>query len=400
MQMTAPPLIRVLFYEPYPGGLGGNFRTQRLILERLDRARFMPIVMAPMEGVTLDHYRTMGVECVIAPPPGALGDYGGATLRAGLLGRLKSVFDLVRYNLQLARFLRDRNIDVVYANCIRAELSVGLAARLARVPSFLFIKSELTNPIIDRLCFILASRIMFFCPQNRDDRYPNFVRWFSRKIDIVKIGLDPAAITDVERRDHADLRRELDIDPAFFNVAVLAQLYRPKGQHFAIEALSRLVAEFPRVRLYLVGDHVIDEYRKYKNELEVLVERYGLARNVRFTGWRKDALEISSLMDAIVHPSLAEGFAYAVLESMALGKPVISSAVGGMREGIKDGRNGYLVATGDVEAIARRWRELLLSSELRQRLGQEARRTIFSEYLIDDKVASISEIWAKMAAGT
>lgn len=392
-------LIRVVFYEPYPMGFGGNFLTQRLILERLDRKRFLPIVMAPMNGVALDEFRKMGVECVIMPPPGKLGRYGGAVLRANMLGRLKSAFDLVRYNFQIAYFLRSQKVDVVYANCVRAQLSVGLAAWLARAPSLLYVKGELANPIIDRLCFVSASRILFFCAQNRDDQYPRLVRWFRRKIGILRIGLDPALVAEVERRDHSELRQELDINSSYLNVAVLGQLYQPKGQHFVIKALSMLVAEFPQIRLYLVGDHVIEEYRPYKAELEALIDQYGLAQHVRFTGWRKDALEIVSLMDIVIHPSLAEGFGRAVLESMALGKPVIASAVGGLREAIQDGRNGYLVEPGDVETIALRWRELLSSPELRQELGREARRTVFADYLIDDKAAHLAEIWAEMAVG-
>lgn len=391
--------IKVLFYEPYPMGQGGNFLTQRLILERLDRRKFQAIVMAPMEGIALDRFRQMGVECVVMPPPGSLDRYGGAALREGVWGRLNSALDLVRYNLQLARFIRSRNIDVIYANGVRAQLCVGLAARLTRVPTLLYIKGELANPIIDRLCFLLASKILFFCTHNRDDKYPLWVRWFGRKIDILRIGLDPSVISALKERDYSTVGRELKIDPECLNAVVLAQMYPPKGQHLAIEALAHLVGEFPNLRLYLVGDHVIKEYSHYKAELEALIDRYGLARHVVFTGWRKDSLEIVSLMDIVLHPSLAEGFGRAVLESMALGKPVIASAVGGLREAIQDGRNGYLVAPGDIKAIAARWRELASSPELRQRLGEVARQTVFSDYLIDDKVVRLSEIWGEMASG-
>ena len=78
MQSQLDTPIRVLFFEPYPDGFGGNFLTQRLILERLDRERFHPIVVAPMEGVALDRFRAMGVECIVMPPPDALDRYGGA----------------------------------------------------------------------------------------------------------------------------------------------------------------------------------------------------------------------------------------------------------------------------------------------------------------------------------
>ena len=393
------PLIRVAFYEPYPMGLGGNFVTQRLILEKLDRARFHPIVVAPIEGVTLQRFRTMGVECVVIPPPGSLAAYGGTALRANPFMRLKSILDLVRYNLEMARFIRSRDIHILYANCVRAQLLAGLGAWLAATPSILYVKSQLQHPILDCICFLLASKILFLSRLNRDDRYPFLIRWLRKKIDIVEIGLDPMAVSGALRGDHACLRDELDISPDRFNVAILAQLYPPKGQHFAIQALGKLVREFPRLRMYLIGDHVLEDYRTYRQELEGLVARDGLSQHVRFTGWRTDPLEIVSLMDLIIHPSLAEGFGFSVLEAMALGKPVIASAVGGLREAIQDGHNGFLVPAGDVDAIVRRWRELLENAELRRRIGDEARRTVLRDYLADDKVSRLEDIWADIHAG-
>jgi glycosyltransferase involved in cell wall biosynthesis len=380
-------------------GLGGNFLTQRLILERLPRAQFDPVVVTPVEGIALEEFRKMGVECMVISPPGRLDRYGGATLRIGILGRLKAAVDLLRYNLQLAHILRERQIDVVYANCVRAEMSIGLAARLAGVPSLLYIKGELNNPVIDRLSFLLASKILFFCAQNRDDKYPGIIRSCRKKIDILEIGLDSSVIGEVERRDKAALRDELGIDPCCTNVIVLGQLYRPKGQHLVLEALSKIVADYPETRLYLLGDHVIDEYRPYKLELDRMIEKYRLKKYVHFTGWRRDALDVVALMDIVIHPSLSEGFGRAVLESMALGKPVIASRVGGLRQAIQDGKNGFLIHPGDVAAIEQRWRELLADPELRLRLGKEARKTVFAEYLIDDKVCRLADIWTEMARG-
>lgn len=391
--------IRVLFYEPYPMGLGGNYLTQRLILERLDRARFTPIVVSPVEGVALEEFRKMGIECVVIQPPGTLGRYGGAVLRTGILGKLKATIDLLRYNLRLLRFIREKRINVIYANCVRAAISIGFAARLTRIPSFLYIKSELTHRVIDWLSFMLTNKIFFQCEQNRDDRYPIFVRFYQNKIDILKPGMDPTVFNNIKHRDKATLCRELRIDSGHLNVVVPAQLYPLKGQHLVLLSLARLVTDFPRIRLYLLGDHVIDEYRPYKLELEQIIEKNGLEKHVCFTGWRRDALDIVALMDIVILPSFSEGFPGAVLEAMALGKPVIVSKVGGLREAIKDGKNGFLVDPGDVETITQRWRELLVNKKLRQQLGQAARETVFAEYLIDDKVSRLAEIWTEMALG-
>ncbi|PIP81582.1 MAG: hypothetical protein CO113_14185 [Elusimicrobia bacterium CG_4_9_14_3_um_filter_62_55] len=389
-------LVRVAFFEPYPMGLGGNFLTQHLILERLDPKRFKPLIIAPADGAALTQFRAMGVECVVLKPSGVLGSYGGAALRTNIFCKIKSVFDLVRYNLQIARLLRKYSIDVIYSNCVRAQLCVGLGALLTRTPSLLYIKGELANPIIDRLCYFLASKLLFFCESNRDDQYPILTRWYARKIDILRIGMDTSQLEAVENADHTEIRRGLSIRDDALNAVVIAQLYKPKGQHLAIEALAKLVLEFPNLHLYLLGDHVIDEYRPYRDELETQIARHRLEKHVHFTGWRKDALAITTQMDIVIHPSLSEGFGRAVLEAMALGKPVIASAVGGLREAIKDGQNGYLVATGDAKAIENRWRELAKNPSLRKKLGTEAKRTVYRDYLIDDKVERLSSIWRSM----
>lgn len=389
--------IKVLFYEPYPMGLGGNFQTQKMILERLDRIKLLPIVMAPAEGVALDRFRAMGVECSVMPPPTSIGSYGGIILKASLLTRLKSAFHLLKYNFQIARFIRQNNIDVVYANCVRAQMQVGLGALFAGVPSLLYVKGELTNPLIDRVCFFLASKIIFFCRSNRDDKYPLLVRWFKRKIEIVSIGFDPALIESALTRGNPSFKKGLMLESDSINTVVVGQLYKPKGQHFAIEALARLIPDFPNVKLYLLGDHVIEEYRFYRAELEKMIAGFGLRKNVVFMGWRKDALDVVSVMDIVIHPSLAEGFGRAVLEAMALGKPVVASAVGGLREAVKDGENGFLIPPGDVMALTECWRKLLSDAALRLRLGKQARYSIFAEYLIDDKVKLLSNIWLTMA---
>lgn len=397
--IVVPENLKLVIFEPYPMGLGGNFLTQRLILERLDRSRFTPIIVAPMEGIALDEFRKMGVECVVLAPPGDLARYGGALLQSGFFGKSRAALDLVRYNLIAAAFLRERQINVIYANCVRAEMMVGFAARMEGVPSLLYIKGELDNPIIDRVCFLLARKILFFSEYNRDDKYPSTVRRFLRKIDILKIGLDPSVITAVENRDQTALKAELEIDPNHINIIMVAQLYRPKGQHLAIEALARLTTKFPNVRLYLLGDHVIDEYRPYRLELDQLVEKHNLQGNVRFTGWRKDALDVVSLMDILIHPSLTEGFGRAVLEGMALGKPVIASHVGGLREAIQNGQNGFLIEPGDINALATKLCDLLVDQSLRKSMGKAARETVFSEYLIADKVERLAAIWSDMVCG-
>ncbi len=386
----------MMFYEPYPMGLSGNFLTQRMILERLDHEQFHPVVVSPKEGVALDRFRAMGVECVVIPPPDSLGRYGGAILREGVLGKFKSSIGLLQYNLHVARFLRIQEIDIIYANCVRAQLSVGLAAWLARVPILLYVKGELANPTLDFLSFLLADRVLFMC-RNSLLKYPNLVKKWKSKISILEGGLEPSELNDALNNDKSDLIYELDIQHDNFNVCVVGQICPMKGQHVVIKALSHLVSDTTNLRVYIVGDPIISEYDHYMENLKNLVEEYNLSNYVRFTGWRNDSMKIISCMDLLINPSFSEGFGYVPLEGMALGLPVIATKVGVLPEAIVDGINGFLVEPGDDEGITRRWRELLNNLELCQRIGQEARRTVYANYLVDNKVTRLSEIWAEMS---
>jgi len=292
--------------------------------------------------------------------------------------------------------LKQKKIDLVYCNSIRSILTVGLAARFAGVPVFLYVKGELQNPLLDPLGFILASRMCFFCAANRDDKYPLLVALFAGKIGILRIGIDLEEIREIERGDKTSLSRELDLDGSYVNCVYVGQLYPPKGVHFLIEALSMVKDEFPRTRLYILGDHIIDAYKDYREELTGLIERRGLREMVFFTGWRPDALAIVSLMDILVHPSLSEGFGRAVLEGMALGKAVIASRVGGLRELIEDDVNGLLVEPGNPSMIAAGLRRLLADRSFREDMGEEARRRVFSDYEITGRVRELEDIWSGM----
>jgi glycosyltransferase involved in cell wall biosynthesis len=392
---------RVLIFEPYPGNkVAGNLRTLAYILKYTDKTKWHIVVLAPSELYGGTSVSEEGIEFVVLEPGSSIHRYGGRALRDTLTGRAKSAWQLLQYNWRVTRLIKERKIDVVYCNSIRALLFVGLAARLSRTPLLWYVKGDLANPLLDLIGFVAADKILFFCESNRDDKYPRLVSRYRHKIDILPIGIDPSNVLAAQADANCDLPTEIGLQRDRVNVIVLGQLYPAKGVHFAIEALSKVVHEHPNVTLFIVGDPMIREYDDYPRELSALVDRLGLRAHVRFTGWRRDALKIAALMDILIHPSLAEGFGRAPLEAMAMGKPVIASRLGGLREAIKDGANGFLVTPGDTSMIADRLRQLIRDPGLRNRVGEAARTDVFSHYRIEDKVERMQAIWTEMSGNT
>ena len=390
--------ISVLIFEPYPfNSEGGNQRTLNYLIDFINKKIFKLIFLSPLDTEFVDQVRSRGIECLVIEPSKRIQRYGGKALKDSVIGRLFSMIDLVIYNLKVVSLFKKKKIDVLYSNCIRAVLTVGLAAKLARVPNVWYIKGELNNRFLDFIGFLLADKILFFCHSNKKDKYPGLVRFFEKKIEILKIGIDPRTIYDVACKDKTRLKKELSIDSANTNIIILGQLYALKGVHILLTAFAKIVNEFSNIRLYIVGDHVIEDYSAYKAELEDIIERNSMQDKVVFTGWRRDALEILDCMDLLVHPSFSEGFGRAVLEAMSLGKAVVASRVGGLREIIKDGWNGFLVDPGDANTIMARLSLLIKNENLRKSMGINARNTVFSEYMIQDKIERMQNIFLTMA---
>jgi D-inositol-3-phosphate glycosyltransferase len=129
----------------------------------------------------------------------------------------------------------------------------------------------------------------------------------------------------------------------------------------------------------VIGGDADENGAGFNNELECLdklKDEAGLRDLVIFLGSRaQDTLPYYySAAEVCVVPSHYESFGLVALEAMACGTPVIASRVGGLQLTVEDGVNGFLVPVGDADALAGKLRLILADSELRERLGANARR--------------------------
>jgi glycosyltransferase involved in cell wall biosynthesis len=130
---------------------------------------------------------------------------------------------------------------------------------------------------------------------------------------------------------------------------------------------SHVREEIPTVRFVVVGQGPLEA------EIRAQARTLGLSRTVLFTGFREDAPRVASCFDVFVLTSEYEGLSIAVIEALALGKPVVVSRVGGLPEVVEDGRQGFLVAPIDTEAFAERIVKILRDPELCARMSEAAR---------------------------
>jgi len=159
-------------------------------------------------------------------------------------------------------------------------------------------------------------------------------------------------------------------------IAYLGNLFEDKGAHVVLEALPGIIRRVGDVIVEFAGDWISDDYRR---RCLALVDDLGIESHVRFVGRVDDRgkRELLHRADVLVFvPVRAEGSPWVVLEAMASGLPVVGTPQGTMIETIVDGVTGYLVEPAQTDTLTDRVSRLLVDEQLREAMGQAARRRI------------------------
>jgi L-malate glycosyltransferase len=159
-----------------------------------------------------------------------------------------------------------------------------------------------------------------------------------RPLRVIHNGVEAPATTDVAR--------PTAFRPGLQNLVAVGRLDAIKQLNVAIRALGD-----ERLRTHAVL-HLVGEGPEL-GPLTALAASLGVAEHVVFHGFRTDALDFIRHADALVMSSRHEGIPYVLLEALAVGTPVVATAVGGIPEVIRDGRDGLLVEAGNPASLAR-----------------------------------------------
>jgi glycosyltransferase involved in cell wall biosynthesis len=152
----------------------------------------------------------------------------------------------------------------------------------------------------------------------------------------------------------------------------VGRLTSRKGIDYLLYAMKKTA----NIQCVIVGDGPECEH------LHSLTESNGLQERVIFTGFvpKDDLKHLYTAADFFVLPSLAEGLPLVMLEALASGTPVVASRVAGIPDIISDGYNGFLVPPKDVDTLSKVIQQLADSSELRRKMGDNARQVVNEQF--------------------
>lgn len=281
----------------------------------------------------------------------------------------------------LRHYLRTQRPDILHVSGSQDHWTAALANRLEGRPAALLRTRHNTYPVANNLPNRLLNLWwtdfqIVVCDVVRRDLAATPVFDAARMcaihngVDAEAYGPDPTA--------RAAARTEFGYADDHFVLGVAARFVKDKGHEFLLRAVGEVAAEFPQLRVLLLGQGVLEP------ALRALCDALGIADRVHFAGFRDDMARCTQAFDAGVLTSIGcDTSSFSLKEEMAEEKPIIASDYGGLTEIVADGVEGLVVPAGQVAPVAEALRKLLrMTPEARATMGQAGRARVLREFTL------------------
>lgn len=279
--------------------------------------------------------------------------------------------------------LRRLRPTVIHTHHLPALLNAGPAARVARVSRI--VHTEHAHNYLDeepqvRPLLRWGARLADVITLVGAALQPYYVRTIglpASRLRVVANGIDTARFRPVPRDEVSARRRAAGLPDDQVLVGAVGRLAPEKNYALLVRALARARAAGSRVAMALVGDG------GERDPLEQLVRELALGPHVTFLGWRLDVADLVGVFDVLAVTSTSEALPLVVLEAMAAGVPVLSTAVGEIPrvlDGGEEGAAGLLVPSDDLDAFAGALARLADDEAGRRAMGARARARVVDRY--------------------
>jgi len=362
--------MRILFVNHTAASSGAELALMRLI-EGL-RDEHSVGLACPAEGPLTEQADAAGLERFVVPA-------FEASLRPHPLQTPIGVARLGASGVVLARLARRFGADLVHANTTRAGLMGAVGLSVADTPLVVRAHEHLPLTPMGKVVRAALARSASVVVTVSKDTARRFNEGLARPVATHVYNSFDRARFDPDRVEPTPIREELGIPAGSALLAQVAQITPWKGQDTSIRALAQVRRDGLDAHLLLVGEiafagpTVRYDNHAFLRDLRGLVERLQVSDAVHFLGRRTDVPGVLRALDLSLLPSWDEPFANVMLESMAMGTPLLVSEVGGGPELVEDHVSGRLLPPRHPEAWAAAIRELLDDPSTLASMGTSAR---------------------------
>lgn len=377
--------------------IGGGERHIQTLLNGLDKKKFNITLICMTSGKVLEDFLS-GIESAIKIFK--LGDEVQLKINKKVL---KKIWYLQRlyFFWNVYKYFKANHYDIIHAHNPYSTTRYGLIAKIAGEPviistmhgtyeqffiwkkgisrSFEKLKSKIRYKFVD-----LISKRIIAVSQVVKESLNRDIRINENKIVVIYNGVA------VKKAKRTDYRKILSLSENYKIVSMIGHLRPEKGHEVFIKSMPVVLSIIPDVKFIILGEGPC------RNYLEELAGKINVSKNVIFLGKNESPDDIIRISDIVVLSSHSEGLPLSLIESASWSRVLVATDVGGVKEIVKDGINGYLVKRGDYNALAKSIISLLKNEYLLKKMSIES----YSIYLKNFTALQMIQETEKLYAGT
>jgi glycosyltransferase involved in cell wall biosynthesis len=363
-------VVRVLYIHGV-AQIGGAERELLTWLEFLDRKRFHPYVVCPIDGPLTTELENLHIPYVSFSLPAWRKLFH-------ILWRPFVIFRLIRV-------IQRWQIDLLHVNDYWwAPLGI-MAGRLTGRPCLVHVRQEIEPRKIPQYwlnrgnLIVPVSKSIGKVMRNAGVSHEN--------IEVLLSGIAPKdGKHSFPSMKTLAILKKVKGHPV---IGTVANLFPRKGLEYLVEAIGHLKKTFPYILLVIVGTGD----GEYERQLRTQVEHLGLTEQILFAGFQDYPEFFISQFDVFVLPSVLEGLGIVLLEAMALGKPIVASKVGGVPEIVQHEKTGLIVKPADVEDLFNGILTLCQDPDTCRQMGEEARRRVVECFSVERMMEQLYRLY-------
>ncbi len=388
--------MRIVYLNHSSKVSGGEISLLTFFKGLKGRKEIEPVLVCPAEGALRKRAQSMGLPIM--------------DIESFEAGFTKNPLSFLAYGVKLLRtarkfasIVKEPNASLIDANSVRAGLVACTSTLFHKTPILVHVRDCVPRNKIGILTRrIIASRASKIVANSSYVAH-HFALDSSmfRKTEVVYNPLDLSTF-DPGRVDSGQFKKMFGVNGSYPLLGDVGQISPWKGIADVIRAMPRVLSHFRESRLLIVGAPKFDtasaryDNIAYFKKLKSLVEELNLKKEVIFTGERSDIPEVMKAIDLLVLASWEEPFGRALIEAMAMEKPVISTNVGGPTEIIEDGVTGVLLPPNNPRVIARTVIELASNRKKSEEMGRRGRAEVQRRFNTDTHVTKMFAIYKKI----
>jgi glycosyltransferase involved in cell wall biosynthesis len=187
--------------------------------------------------------------------------------------------------------------------------------------------------------------------------------------------------------DYPLVIREKIQPKAKYNLVFAGRLIERKGILTLVDAFNEITTEYNNIHLWILGDGEL------RQNVEEKIAKSDIGEKVSMLGLVDNPYDYFAMADICIFPShQGDGLMGTVLESMAAGKPVITTINNGNEDVIENGKNGILINPDDIPSLKRAITNLIDDADMRKKLGENAERFIAENVAWEENIKKLSDI--------